>query len=382
MLLLTEPSLVVAEKNRGFLPSFPETNGFLFCDGSGTDPVFRNYVVMSDLERMASWIEECDSSDDDDDDSDDICVDSVWCEVQEKGYAVIDDATGGGLAKKLQVEVDTLEEACLLGGSPNALATGVKEQAVVNKRGVFELEFFGDRKARVSDGHVAARQLCPKLRSFAEKQATPIARRLGKAFGARLFVDEVKAQYQNGDRSCFPAHFDTTTKSQRRITCILYLNTDWTSEDGGELRFLPLGPPIDIPPLFDRLVIFSSTKCLHRTLPSTRSRRCVSFWLGANDSSFSFPSPTSCPCFHSVVPPPTGWGDDPADLCRQRALTQLRHHAEYRVSFQAAFPHGPDLQRALNLDDTKSHSALAGLAPDLRRLLTTPCSCQGGRYLI
>ena len=75
-------------------------------------------------------------------------------------------------------------------------------------------------------------------------------------------------------------HFDTDRKiDSRRLTGVLYLNPDWRDSDGGSIRLFPFPhPPIDITPIHDRLVLFDSTRMLHRVMPSLRQRVCVSLW--------------------------------------------------------------------------------------------------------
>jgi len=64
------------------------------------------------------------------------------------------------------------------------------------------------------------------------------------------------------------------------VTCIVYLNEGWKSGDGGELVLSPfLSPPVEIPPLMNRAVLFRSDVVLHRVLPSSKKRFCFSAWL-------------------------------------------------------------------------------------------------------
>jgi len=52
------------------------------------------------------------------------------------------------------------------------------------------------------------------------------------------------------------------------------------TSDGGELRLYPFPHgALDIAPIDDRLVLFDSSRMLHRVLPSTRQRICVSVWF-------------------------------------------------------------------------------------------------------
>mmetsp|Transcript_16609 Transcript_16609/g.24948 ORF Transcript_16609/g.24948 Transcript_16609/m.24948 type:complete len:265 (+) Transcript_16609:391-1185(+) len=253
------------------------------------------------------------------------------------------------------------------------------------------------RPVTSTPAHIAARKLCPRLRCFAGGAASSMARNLGRFLNALLYVDEVKAQFQEEIGSCFPAHFDTSPESVRIITAILYLNPDWETGDGGELRFLPLARgPIDIKPLFNRLVLFSSTTMLHRTLPSYAPRRCISFWFGAGPNDHHALCSTlpirSKPCLHCFTSKeeeeedifsPSGKvvqgkfinnGKD--SLNTFRTLTLLYHCYEYRDSFLAAFDHVPDLHLALAHDDSRSAAARAALSCAACNFLDNRiCSC-------
>ena len=93
----------------------------------------------------------------------------------------------------------------------------------------------------------------------------------------------IKVQYNQGNGGCFPLHFDTNGKDGRKLTAIFYLNENWQSSDGGELVVFPFPfEPITIPPLDNRLVVFSSEEMLHSVLPSNKERYCLTIWLYAN----------------------------------------------------------------------------------------------------
>lgn len=91
----------------------------------------------------------------------------------------------------------------------------------------------------------------------------------------------VKLQQNMGRKSCFPWHYDNPGPPNRRaITCLLYLNPDWKSGDGGELQLQPfLKELITIEPIMGRCVFFRSDRMLHRTLPTMVERYCLTIWL-------------------------------------------------------------------------------------------------------
>lgn len=61
-------------------------------------------------------------------------------------------------------------------------------------------------------------------------------------------------------------HVDTDQSlDSRTLTAILYLNSDWTKADGGELRLYAFPfAPVDVEPQSGRLVLFSSAFMPHR----------------------------------------------------------------------------------------------------------------------
>jgi len=64
----------------------------------------------------------------------------------------------------------------------------------------------------------------------------------------------VKLQFNEGDRACFPYHYDNPGRpNKRKLTCLLYLNPGWQEGDGGELQLVPfLSTPVLVRPLMDR----------------------------------------------------------------------------------------------------------------------------------
>ena len=74
--------------------------------------------------------------------------------------------------------------------------------------------------------------------------------------------------YWVGKGGCFPLHYDSDEQVDgRRVTAIFYLNTDWQPSHGGQLQLFPFpDSPVEIAPVADRLVLFSSCRMLHRYL--------------------------------------------------------------------------------------------------------------------
>lgn len=70
---------------------------------------------------------------------------------------------------------------------------------------------------------------------------------------------------------------------QRTISCILYLNRDWTDDAGGHLRIYEGSGEqesyLDVLPQFGTFVCFRSDSVYHEVLPATRERFSLTGWL-------------------------------------------------------------------------------------------------------
>jgi SM-20-related protein len=87
---------------------------------------------------------------------------------------------------------------------------------------------------------------------------------------------EIQAAHYPGGGARYVRHRDALAHgNQRRITAIVYLNTDWTPADGGQLR---LGDGTDIEPLAGRLIVFLSERVEHEVLPAHAPRFAITAW--------------------------------------------------------------------------------------------------------
>jgi len=78
----------------------------------------------------------------------------------------------------------------------------------------------------------------------------------------------------------YKSHLDQFgARSNRMISFIIYLNENWQSGDGGELRIHKHDQKIDIEPLMNRTVLFRSDCILHEVLSATKPRRSLTGWL-------------------------------------------------------------------------------------------------------
>jgi len=114
---------------------------------------------------------------------------------------------------------------------------------------------------------------------------------LRSALNQRYFLGLRSAEfhftlYPPGQR--YLKHLDQhQSNKHRKISMVLYLNADWSADDGGELCLF--GPddealPIKrILPKTGRLVVFRSDLIPHEVLPATRDRWSLSGWLRTDE---------------------------------------------------------------------------------------------------
>lgn len=88
--------------------------------------------------------------------------------------------------------------------------------------------------------------------------------------------------------ACYPGHGERYAKHRdafghddnRRLTAIVYLNPEWRPEHGGQLR-VHAGGVLDVAPVIDRLIVFTSAKVEHEVLPSFADRWAATAWYSA-----------------------------------------------------------------------------------------------------
>ena len=131
----------------------------------------------------------------------------------------------------------------------------------------------GDRILWLDDHERCAAE-APLLQALAALQS-----RLNRAFF--LGLDSFEGHYALYPPGAFyRRHRDRFRDDDARvISCALYLNEDWSAEDGGALRmYLPEGVH-DVLPAGGTLVCFVAERFEHEVLPSVRERLAVSGWF-------------------------------------------------------------------------------------------------------
>lgn len=100
-------------------------------------------------------------------------------------------------------------------------------------------------------------------------------------------------QIQSGGKLAIHADFNSNnrTKLDRRLNLLLYLNKDWEASYGGDLELWDQGMTAcvkKVPPLFNRIVIFSTTDTTYHghpdplTCPPDRCRRSLALYYYSN----------------------------------------------------------------------------------------------------
>ncbi|MBL7850525.1 MAG: 2OG-Fe(II) oxygenase [Cyclobacteriaceae bacterium] len=83
--------------------------------------------------------------------------------------------------------------------------------------------------------------------------------------------------YPPGTR--YQRHLDQfKSDDHRKLSVICYLNTDWTPDQGGQLRLYLDSGTLDILPEGGKLAIFRSDLIEHEVLPATRERYSLTGW--------------------------------------------------------------------------------------------------------
>lgn len=185
--------------------------------------------------------------------------------IAHQGYAVVDQFISPKEIASLAQQAKSLH---LTGGMHKA-KTGVGDMKSSTLRGDFIhwIEASNASKAEMF-----------YLNTMAELQLA-----INQTFFLGLFeLESHFAIYPPG--TSYQKHLDQFIgKEERKVSCILYLNENWRSEDGGQLRmYLDKKDEnhfIDISPQAGTLVVFLSSDFLHEVLPATRERISLTGWF-------------------------------------------------------------------------------------------------------
>ncbi len=94
------------------------------------------------------------------------------------------------------------------------------------------------------------------------------------------------AHYPPG--SFYKKHYDAFRgEANRVLSVVLYLNSSWGPDDGGELVIYPQNnddETVVVTPLMGTIAIFLSEEFPHEVLPATRDRFSIAGWFRVNNS--------------------------------------------------------------------------------------------------
>lgn len=185
--------------------------------------------------------------------------------IAEQGYAVIENFLSQNQVKALALQAQSLQNA----GEMYKATTGVAKVENATRRGDF-IHWIEASQASTAEAAY--------LNAMAALQQA-----INQAFFLGLFeLESHFAIYPPG--AGYQKHLDQFIgKEERKVSCILYLNDNWHSDHGGQLRmYLDKKDDkrfIDITPQAGTLVVFLSSDFLHEVLPANRERMSVSGWF-------------------------------------------------------------------------------------------------------
>ncbi|GAX82564.1 hypothetical protein CEUSTIGMA_g9990.t1 [Chlamydomonas eustigma] len=192
--------------------------------------------------------------------------------LQRNGYAVVDEIFEKVTIQQIREEVLNMYNGSHMHKNCTHLVNNATKR-LVEKHHIHEAELTLDHNIQ---------SMAPVCSQLNNDRSLPVMLNL---FMPKLTLESqaIKLQVNSGGGGCFPCHFDSDEQVDgRKVTAIIYANPMWQPGDGGQLRLYPFpySAPIDIEPVSGRMVLFSSTRMLHRVLPSAATQRvCLTVWL-------------------------------------------------------------------------------------------------------
>lgn len=198
----------------------------------------------------------------------DAVLDQISSEIYQNSFAIIDNFISGDFCKALLEEQNGLLKA----GKFREAAVGNGDKKLVKPEIRNDAVLWMDSEA-LTPLQAAYWDKIEEIRNVLNQRCF---------LGLRSFEGHF-ARYPKG--SFYKRHLDQFQQvSYRVITVILYLNQNWKSVDGGELRmYFPQEDGSeriqDVLPEGGRLVIFLSGEISHEVLPTHRERISITGWL-------------------------------------------------------------------------------------------------------
>jgi SM-20-related protein len=192
-------------------------------------------------------------------------ISTILDEIANHGYAVIKDFLSHQDISALARQAKVLHSA----GEMHKATTGITKVENSTLR--------GDFIHWIEASNASAVEIC-YLKAMAKLQKA-----INQEFFLGLFEFESHfAIYPPG--TGYQKHLDQFIgKEERKVSCIFYLNDNWHTDDGGELRMYLNKKEdkrfIDITPQAGTLVVFLSSDFLHEVLPAKRERMSITGWF-------------------------------------------------------------------------------------------------------
>jgi SM-20-related protein len=190
-------------------------------------------------------------------------LDKIVDGLAEEGYAIIDDFLNASEVGAI-LSLDDFKNALL---QFKKAGIGKSEERQINEsiRGDF-IQWIDPVKAT------------PPIQAYLDKVRTLISHVNQTLFLSLKDFEIHMTIYPIG--SYYKRHLDQFKKDDhRRLSVICYLNTNWSEEQGGQLRIYLNDGFKDVLPIAGRLVCFRSDLLEHEVLPATRERLSLTGWL-------------------------------------------------------------------------------------------------------
>lgn len=199
-------------------------------------------------------------------------LDNIATQIGEQGYSIIENFLDSNTISSLAAEALNLKAEAAL-----------KPAGIGRKNLALHPEIRGD----------SIYWLDPEQASSAQQTYFLHMEKLRLALNQSLYIglfglESHLAIYPAG--AFYKRHLDCfanadSSKPQRKISCIVYLNQNWQTQDGGQLRlYLNTNDEqqtnfLDISPIGGRAVIFLSDTFHHEVLPAKRERISLTGWF-------------------------------------------------------------------------------------------------------
>ena len=188
---------------------------------------------------------------------------TILDDLAEKGWSVSKSIIPIDVVRELQHDLQQFQES----GSLKKAGIGNKSNKMINS------EIRGDEILWFEESNLQSGQ--NKYWDI----VTELRLTINREFFLGLTTIECHfASYPVG--SFYKRHLDQFKNSgSRLITCILYLNDDWKTDDAGFLRLYLADGMHDIYPEAGTFVCFKSEEIEHEVFPTNRVRNSVTGWM-------------------------------------------------------------------------------------------------------